>query len=300
LTATMPDRLLEIAQTLEQSEDYRILRRLKARDVFTAIPPDQPFKIGALLDVETTGLSTQTDEVIEVGIIKFAFLPDGRVAHVIDAFGSFNEPSKPIPAEVTAFTGITDDMVAGRKIDPAAVMSLVSDAAIVIAHNAAFDRKFAERYWPIFEHKHWGCSVTEIEWRKHGFEGSRLGYLLNGIGLFHAAHRAVDDCRALLEILAHELPPTGRPALAMLLDHARRKTVRIWAEAAPFELKDELRRRGYRWNDGSDGRPRAWYVDLDESLRDAEITYLRQSIYRRDVEPLTRQVTALTRYSNRI
>src|SRR4051794_17157009 len=55
--------------------------------------------------------------------------------------------------------------------------------------------KFAERYWPIFEHKAWACSATEIEWRKHGFDGSRLGYLLAGAGLFHEAHRAVDDCR---------------------------------------------------------------------------------------------------------
>ena len=57
------------------------------------------------------------------------------------------------------------------------------------------------RYWPIFQRKAWGCSATEVEWRKHGFEGSRLGYLLNGAGFFHQAHRAVDDCHALLEIL---------------------------------------------------------------------------------------------------
>jgi hypothetical protein len=82
----------------------------------------------------------------------------------------------------------------------------------------------------LFERKAWGCSATEIEWRKHGFEGSRLGYLLNGAGLFHQAHRAVDDCHALLEILALELPTTGAPALAALLERARKKTIRVWAE----------------------------------------------------------------------
>ena len=50
----------------------------------------------------------------------------------------------------------------------------MADANIVIAHNANFDRKFAERYWPEFEHKNWGCSATEIDWRAHGFEGSAL------------------------------------------------------------------------------------------------------------------------------
>jgi DNA polymerase-3 subunit epsilon len=132
-------------------------------------------------------------------------------------FSSFNEPSVPIPTEVTALTGITDEMVAGRRIDEAAVPAFVDDAAIVIAHNADFDRKFAERYWPIFERKAWGCSATEVEWRKYGFEGSRLGYLLNDAGFFHQAHRAADDCHALLEILALELPTTGMPALAVLI-----------------------------------------------------------------------------------
>jgi DNA polymerase III subunit epsilon len=78
---------------------------------------------------------------------------------------------------------------------------IAADAGVVIAHNANFDRKFAERYWPLFEQKAWACSATEVEWRKHGFDGSRLGYLLAGVGLFHEGHRAIDDCRALIEWL---------------------------------------------------------------------------------------------------
>ena len=58
--------------------------------------------------------------------------------------------------------------------------------------------------------------MNQIEWRAHGFEGSRLGYLLNGIGLFHRSHRAVDDCYALLEILAHTIPSADRTALSLL------------------------------------------------------------------------------------
>jgi DNA polymerase-3 subunit epsilon len=105
----------------------------------------------------------------------------------------------------------------------------------------------------VFEHKAWACSATEIDWRAHGFAGAQLGYLLNGAGFFHQAHRAVDDCHALLEVLAFELPTTGAPALALLLETARKPTLRVWAEQTAFELKDSLKRRGYRWNDGSDG-----------------------------------------------
>jgi DNA polymerase III subunit epsilon len=109
---------------------------------------------------------------------------------------------------------------------------------------------------------------------KHGFAGAQLGYLLNGAGYFHAAHRAVDDCHALLEILAFERPTTGAPLLALLLESARKKTIRVWAEQSPFELRESLKRRGHRWNDGSDGRPQSWYVDVCESAVEDEVTFL--------------------------
>jgi DNA polymerase-3 subunit epsilon len=188
--------LAAMAEALGRAADYRVLRRLIPRALSTPAG-DQGTKTAVLLDTETTGLDARRDEVIELGMVKFDYLPDGRVVGVRDAYSSLNEPSVPIPPEVTALTGISDEMVAGQRIDEAAVSAFVEDAVIVIAHNAGFDRKFAERYWPVFERKAWGCSATEVAWRQHGFEGSRLAYLLNGAGFFHQAHRAVDDCHAL-------------------------------------------------------------------------------------------------------
>jgi DNA polymerase III subunit epsilon len=52
-------------------------------------------------------------------------------------------------------------MVRGHRIDPEAVAAFAVGVGIVIAHNANFDRKFAERYWPLFEQKAWACSATE-------------------------------------------------------------------------------------------------------------------------------------------
>ncbi|UPJ53389.1 3'-5' exonuclease [Bradyrhizobium sp. 200] len=287
-----------MAEALAKSAEYRVLRRLVPRTTFTP-SSGQSTKTGILLDVETTGLDQRKDEIIELGMVKFDYLPDGRIAGIRDVFSSFNEPSVPIPLEVTALTGITDATVVGQRIDDDAVSSFVDEAVIVIAHNAGFDRKFAERYWSIFQRKAWGCSATEVEWRKHCFEGSRLGYLLNGAGFFHQAHRAVDDCHALLEILAFKIPTTGTPALAFLLERARKKTMRVWAEQSPFDLKDALRQRGYRWSDGSDGRPWSWYVDVDEGKLDDEIAFLKSEIYLRDVEPRLQTLTAFDRFSIR-
>jgi DNA polymerase-3 subunit epsilon len=123
-------------------------------------------KTGILLDVETTGLNTAQDEIIELAMVKFDYLSDDRIARVTDVFSSFNEPQNPIPAEIIELTGITDEMVLGHRIDQEAVSAFASDAMIIVAHNANFDRKFAERYWRLFERKPWACSATEIDWRR--------------------------------------------------------------------------------------------------------------------------------------
>ncbi|WP_338699931.1 3'-5' exonuclease [Bradyrhizobium sp. 26S5] len=297
MTAQPP--LAEIAGILEQSPDYRVQRRLVPRSDFTP-SEGQSTRTAVLLDVETTGLDPASDEIIELGMVKFTYLVDGRIGRVIDTFSCFNQPSIAIPPEITALTGITDEMVEGRSLDEALINEFAADAVVVIAHNAGFDRKFMERYAALFIHKAWACSVSEVEWRGHGFEGSRLSYLLMKAGLFHEAHRAVDDCLALLEILAITLPGLDRTVLSVLLERARRKTIRIWAEQSPFELKDALKRRGYRWSDGADGRPRSWYIDVDESDQVTEIEYLQKSIYQRDLEIRIQALTAFDRFSARI
>jgi DNA polymerase-3 subunit epsilon len=102
-----------------------------------------------------------------------------------------------------------------------------------------------------------------------------------------------------LEILAFHLPTAGTPALAVLLEKARKKTTRVWAEHSPFDLKDILKRRGYRWSDGTDGRPKSWYIDIDEDVLDDEIAFLRSEIYLRDIELRLQTFTAFNRFSIR-
>jgi DNA polymerase-3 subunit epsilon len=133
--------LADLAAILEKSPDYRILRRLVPRTEF-APTNGQSTKAGVLLDVETTGLDTAKHEVIELGMVKFAYLPDGTITQITEVFESFNEPAAPIPDEITDLTGITDAMVAGHRIDSYEVASFAADAVITIAHNAHFDRKF--------------------------------------------------------------------------------------------------------------------------------------------------------------
>jgi DNA polymerase-3 subunit epsilon len=289
----------KLATLLEESGDYRILRRLRPRTRYCDEDGCRK-KIGIILDIETTGLDPTRDEIIELAMISFEFAPDGRIFRVLDSFEQLREPLMPIPTEVTRLTGIDAEMVAGRTIDPEAVAHFAAPAAVIIAHNAGFDRKFVERAYPVFSTKAWACSLSQVDWMQEGFDGTKLAYLLAGCGLFHDGHRAAEDCHGLLEVLSRELLMTGELALKRLLDTARRPTYQVWAENSRFESKDVLKARGYRWNDGSDGRPRAWWTDLGKELVDAELLFLRTDIYQYEADIPVREVTAFDRFSDRV
>jgi DNA polymerase-3 subunit epsilon len=292
------DQLESWAQELEASGEYRVIRRLKPRRADIP-PPGTPIRLGLVVDVETTGLDARRHEIIELAMTPFSYGLDGTVFTVGQSFQGLRQPSEAISPEITAITGITNDMVAGQVIDPAEVAKVAAPASLVIAHNAAFDRRFLERYSDVFTTKPWGCSLTQIDWASEGFEGAKLAYLAHAAGFFYDRHRAMHDCLATVELLAKPLPRSGVTGLSRLLDAARRPTWRIWAENSPFDLKDVLKARGYRWNGEPAPQPRAWYIDVPEAQRDAELHFLKSEIYHRDVELLARRIDAHDRFSDR-
>lgn len=286
------------AARLEASGDYRVLRRLTPRRAFCR-DEDGDRRIGIIVDVETTGLDEAADEIIELGMVKFDYAPDGRVFQVLDDFEGLRQPRRPIPREITELTGITDQMVAGHSIDPAEVDRFIGGVDLIIAHNAAFDRKFCERLAAGFTALPWACSLSEIRWSAEGFDGAKLGYLLAGNGLFHDGHRAAGDCLALLEILSRRLPKSGEAALKRLLDSSARDTVRILAVNSPFEARDILKKRGYRWNPGDSRQQKCWWRDIPEDQAEAELAYLRKEICKQSATIPTTRVSARDRYSIR-
>lgn len=288
-----------MAEKLVASGQYRVLRKLRRRA--PVVPPKTtPTRMGLFVDVETTGLDPQKNEIIELAMVPFIYGLDGEIFDVGEAYQRFQEPSAPIPPEITAITSITDEMVAGQCIDPAEVASFASGAALVVAHNAAFDRRFLERLSDVFETKPWACSMSQVDWASEGHEGTKLAYLAAGAGFFYDHHRAENDCLAAIELLATTLPVSGILAMASLLERARQPSIRIWAENAPFDLKGILKARGYRWNGDDNPNPKAWYIDVDTSRYETEIEFLSKEIYRCDIELLTRKIDAYNRFSDRL
>jgi DNA polymerase-3 subunit epsilon len=290
----------EYIKKLEATGDYRITKRLK--------PASQYFKddgtkkrIGIFLDTETTGLNSESDEIIELAMVPFEFDDNGRIYRILPEYNELNDPGILIPEFITQLTGITNEMVKGHSINLDIVKNILTDAEIVIAHNASFDRPFCEDLSDVFENIHWGCSIKDINWKEEDISGLKLEYIAYKYGFFFEGHRATIDCQAGIEILSRPLFKSGEFALKRLIDNALKTKTRLWALGAPFDKKDILKQRKYRWNNGDKDGHKAWYIDLPEDEVGNEITYLKTHIFFREIRDLPMdRLSSKLRYSKRI
>ena len=275
----MTDALKSLAAQLDASPDYRVLRRF--------VPPSRyhegdgsPTASGIVVDVETTGLDTARDRIIEFCGVPFEFEKEsGRILGVGEAVTFLEDPGRAIPAEVTRLTGITNEMVAGKQIDEAAVGAMLADIGLVIAHNAAFDRPFVDRRLPAFKGKAWACSQREVPWKALGVSSGALEFLMmKRCGLFFDGHRADADCHAVLRLLQEPFDDGALP-MRTLLESARTPSFMVWALNSPFDKKDLLKQRRYRWSSGEGGRPKAWYKTILAAEVEAEQAWLQAAVY---------------------
>ncbi len=110
-------------QTATDPTQWRLLRRLCLPERYNE-PQGGLIKRAVVVDVETTGLSTENDDVIQLAILPFDYEAEtGRIltVHNSQAFEGLREPSVPISEDASLITGITDDMVAGKSIDDSVV-----------------------------------------------------------------------------------------------------------------------------------------------------------------------------------
>lgn len=98
--------------------------------------------------------------------------------------------------------------------------------------------------------------------------------------LLYDGHRAWVDSLAGIALLAHEQAAAeGRTGLSMLLESAREDRIALKAIDTPFETKDLLKERGYRWDAGGSGKCKGWFTELAEQYLVNEKVWLSEHIY---------------------
>jgi DNA polymerase-3 subunit epsilon len=286
-----------MAVRLEAHPDYRVLRRLKPRMDWPQASGQRVCRV-LVLDTETTGLDQSKDKIMELALLRVDVdLATGLPVGAMQVYDGLEDPGLPIPKEVQDITGITNAMVQDQRLDEARIAALLDGVDLVIAHNAGFDRPFCEARIPQFRHLAWACSFADIPWKAQGRRSSKLESLALEMGWFYDAHRAEMDCHALLAVLAVNLPQLPHTGLAHLVEQAHRPSYRVMATNAPFDAKDVLKARGYRWS----AEQKVWHTRVgDSKALQAEFDWLKEHAYHQRAAVVQfEKLDALVRYSSR-
>jgi len=169
--------------------------KLPALDISSSIK-EQTF---VALDLETTGLDVQTEEIIEIGIVKF------QGTNPIDYYSSFVRPHRPIPWVVQQMTGIDDDLVKSAPLFPELASKVIAFIGQnpIIGHNIGFDLSFLQKNGLLFDNS----SVDTFEMAQialpTAFDYSLSGLMQQQKLPLAKSHRALDDAISAASLFVH-------------------------------------------------------------------------------------------------
>lgn len=177
-----------------------------------------------IFDLETTGISPNYDEVIEISALKV------KGGEVVDEFNTLVNPGRKIPFGATKVNGITNAMVAEAPAFSHVLAEFLdfAEGLVLVGHNIArFDMKFiwrdAEQYFGEIPQNNYVDTLQVA--RKHlpKMDHHRLVDLAEHYGISsEGAHRALNDCymnQKVYECMVAEM----REAHQKRLEEARKK-----------------------------------------------------------------------------
>jgi single-stranded-DNA-specific exonuclease len=153
-----------------------------------------------VVDVETTGLHPQIDEICEIAAVRM------RKFSRVEEFQTLARTSRPIPPAATAIHGITNEMCSSAP-GPAEVIKKFLDFAggsVIIAHNAEFDLSFIKNYARKYAGRTFGNRVIDtltVSREFFPYRSHALGALASDLGLEgFKGHRAMADVEVTIKV----------------------------------------------------------------------------------------------------
>ena len=159
-----------------------------------------------VFDIETTGFSSVTNHIIEIGAVK---VENGKI---VDRFSTYVNPQEPIPYRITKLTTITDaDVMDAPTIDQVLPEFFAfCEGCVLVAHNASFDIGFikenARRLGLPYAYTHVD-TLAMARVLLPQLAKFTLDHVAKTVGVsLENHHRAVDDAEATAEIFEKFIP----------------------------------------------------------------------------------------------
>lgn len=256
-----------------------------------------------VLDTETTGLNHLEDKVIQLSMLKVLYDEHGIVEITEEFFDQFQDPGHPLDPKITQLTGITDAQVSGQKIDIEAAKKFVEGADLIIAHNAAFDRKMVEHNLPEigFATMNWACSIKDVDWENRHAGSPKLELLVHSQGYVYPAHNAYADCKATAFMLTCQFD-LDTETFTDILDTLKRRKVMVMATGLQFGRQEPLKAAGWKWSPdrSGDAGDKCWFITISTPEEAQNAAKSAKEAYGGDVMLPIRVITAENAYSTRL
>lgn len=249
------------------------------------------YETAVILDVETTGLDSKKDEVIQISLLPIWIdVANASVVAQKAPMTRLQQPATPISTEIQQLTGITNDDVEGHAIDWRKVAAFLSRCKWVIAHNAQFDYRFVaaalEAAGLSMPDTNWCCSMSHTTYEGLEQQRTSLQFLAHWHGLWYEAHDAKNDVQALLAILKK-----NPLAFKQALTRSANPDWRVYAAGSLFEENTLLKARAYKW----DSEARCWWLSVDSEVEaEEEKVWLENNLEK--VEPQVVKIDPAQRF----
>ena len=154
--------------------------------------------IAIIVDLETTGLNSSFDEIIEIGAIKV----DLDSGETLEEFQTFSKPEDSLDPFIVKLTGINSKMLEGAPDNEDAVDAFLvfAENFPIWAYNAGFDSGFINNFTD--EHRPFKDILTLARRAFPDLKNHKLITVGNHLGLStKGSHRAIADCILSKEVL---------------------------------------------------------------------------------------------------